>query len=145
MADQGLKTGRPGSDWNHEPARNRRGVAQEDWQTHLQRNRVARHAGRIGSGRVRRKRRTGSLSRQDGLTPGDLLQWSEIRWILEEVAGARAQAEAGDLLFGNIDSFLIWNLTGGTAGRHSRHRRNQRQPHPIDGLEHSAVGPRDCE
>jgi glycerol kinase len=37
----------------------------------------------------------------------------KIRWILEEVAGARAQAEAGDLLFGNIDSFLIWHLTGG--------------------------------
>ena len=27
--------------------------------------------------------------------------------------GARARAEAGDLLFGNIDTFLIWNLTGG--------------------------------
>src|SRR5258705_3103799 len=36
----------------------------------------------------------------------------KIRWILEEVAGARVQAEDGDLLFGNIDSFLIWHLTG---------------------------------
>ncbi len=40
----------------------------------------------------------------------------KIRWILENVAGARAQAEAGDLLFGNIDTFLIWHLTGGTRG-----------------------------
>jgi len=40
----------------------------------------------------------------------------KIRWILEEVAGARAQAEAGDLLFGNIDTFLIWHLTGGANG-----------------------------
>jgi glycerol kinase len=40
----------------------------------------------------------------------------KIRWILDEVAGARAQAEAGDLLFGNIDSFLIWHLTGGQHG-----------------------------
>ena len=40
----------------------------------------------------------------------------KIRWILEEVPGARAQAEAGDLLFGNIDTFLIWNLTGGPEG-----------------------------
>jgi len=40
----------------------------------------------------------------------------KIRWILENVAGARAQAEAGDLLFGNIDSFLIWHLTGGAEG-----------------------------
>ena len=37
----------------------------------------------------------------------------KIRWILENVAGARAQAEAGDLLFGNVDTFLIWHLTGG--------------------------------
>ncbi|MGB0044576.1 MAG: glycerol kinase GlpK [Terriglobales bacterium] len=40
----------------------------------------------------------------------------KIRWILENVAGARAQAKAGDLLFGNIDTFLIWNLTGGADG-----------------------------
>jgi len=40
----------------------------------------------------------------------------KIRWILENVVGARAQAEAGDLLFGNIDSFLIWHLTGGPHG-----------------------------
>jgi glycerol kinase len=40
----------------------------------------------------------------------------KIRWILEEVAGARRQAEGGDLLFGNIDTFLIWHLTGGTEG-----------------------------
>jgi glycerol kinase len=40
----------------------------------------------------------------------------KIRWILEEVPGARAQAEAGDLLFGNIDTFLIWHLTGGSDG-----------------------------
>ena len=38
----------------------------------------------------------------------------KIRWILDQVAGARELAESGDLLFGNIDSFLIWNLTGGT-------------------------------
>ena len=40
----------------------------------------------------------------------------KIRWILNNVEGARAAAEAGDLLFGNIDSFLIWNLTGGVKG-----------------------------
>lgn len=40
----------------------------------------------------------------------------KIRWILQEVAGARAQAEAGDLLFGNIDTFLLWHLTGGPRG-----------------------------
>ena len=40
----------------------------------------------------------------------------KIQWILDEVAGTRALAEAGDLLFGNIDTFLIWNLTGGPHG-----------------------------
>ncbi len=40
----------------------------------------------------------------------------KIRWILENVSGARALAEVGDALFGNIDSFLVWNLTGGTDG-----------------------------
>jgi glycerol kinase len=40
----------------------------------------------------------------------------KIRWILENVPNARAQAEAGDLLCGTIDSFLIWKLTGGPDG-----------------------------
>ena len=40
----------------------------------------------------------------------------KIRWILENVKGAREAAENGDLLFGNVDSFLIWNLTGGPEG-----------------------------
>jgi glycerol kinase len=40
----------------------------------------------------------------------------KIRWILKNVPGAREAAEVGDLLFGNIDSFLVWKLTGGTQG-----------------------------
>jgi len=40
----------------------------------------------------------------------------KIRWILNNVKGARELAEAGDLLFGNIDSYLVWQLTGGTGG-----------------------------
>jgi glycerol kinase len=40
----------------------------------------------------------------------------KLRWILENVAGARGLAEAGNLLFGNIDTFLIWHLTGGAHG-----------------------------
>jgi glycerol kinase len=39
-----------------------------------------------------------------------------VRWILDHVSGAQARAEAGDLLFGTIDSWLIWNLTGGPQG-----------------------------
>jgi len=40
----------------------------------------------------------------------------KVRWILDNVDGAQAKADAGDLAFGNIDSWLIWNLTGGTSG-----------------------------
>lgn len=40
----------------------------------------------------------------------------KLRWILREVKNARAQAEAGDLLCGTIDSYLIWQLTGGADG-----------------------------
>lgn len=42
----------------------------------------------------------------------------KLRWILQNVEGARAAAEAGDLVFGTIDSFLIWHLTGGVDGGH---------------------------
>ena len=40
----------------------------------------------------------------------------KIRWILDHVEGARAGAERGDLLFGNIDAYLLWKLTGGVDG-----------------------------
>ena len=40
----------------------------------------------------------------------------KIRWLLEHVPKIREQAEMGDVLFGNIDTFLLWNLTGGTDG-----------------------------
>jgi glycerol kinase len=40
----------------------------------------------------------------------------KIAWILDHVPGARARAESGELLFGNIDTYLLWNLTGGPNG-----------------------------
>ena len=40
----------------------------------------------------------------------------KIRWILEHIKGVREAAEAGDVLFGTVDSFLAWHLTGGTQG-----------------------------
>jgi glycerol kinase len=40
----------------------------------------------------------------------------KIRWILNNVPGARELAKSGDVLFGNIDSFLVWKLTGGSQG-----------------------------
>ncbi len=40
---------------------------------------------------------------------------TKIKWILDNVPGARERAERGDLLFGTVDTWLIWNLTGGGA------------------------------
>lgn len=48
-----------------------------------------------------------------GLVPDAYFSASKVAWVLENVEGAREAAEAGDLLFGTIDTWLIWNLTAG--------------------------------
>lgn len=48
-----------------------------------------------------------------GLPVATYFAGPKIRWLLENVPGARKQAEAGELLFGTIDTWLIWQLTGG--------------------------------
>src|SRR5947207_3870211 len=48
---------------------------------------------------------------QTGLPLSTYFSSLKIRWILEHVAGAREQAEAGELLFGTLDTFLVWRLT----------------------------------
>ena len=53
---------------------------------------------------------------KSGLPLATYFSAPKVRWILENVEGARDRADAGDLIFGNIDSWLIWNLTGGTDG-----------------------------
>ena len=50
-----------------------------------------------------------------GLIVDAYFSGTKIKWILDKVPGARARAENGELLFGNVDSWLIWNLTGGKA------------------------------
>jgi len=49
---------------------------------------------------------------QTGLPLATYFSALKIRWVLDQVPGARARAEAGDVLFGNIDTFLTWKLTG---------------------------------
>ena len=48
-----------------------------------------------------------------GLLPDAYFSGTKIKWILDNVPGAREKAEAGELLFGTVDSWLIWKLTGG--------------------------------
>ncbi|MBL8709255.1 MAG: glycerol kinase GlpK [Rhodospirillaceae bacterium] len=55
------------------------------------------------------------IQRKTGLLIDSYFSATKIAWILENVAGARAAAERGDLAFGTIDSFLLWRLTGGKA------------------------------
>ncbi|MGO2658654.1 glycerol kinase GlpK [Mycetocola reblochoni] len=51
-----------------------------------------------------------------GLPLATYFAGTKIAWILENVEGAREKAEAGDLLFGTTDTWVIWNLTGGVEG-----------------------------
>jgi glycerol kinase len=51
-----------------------------------------------------------------GLPIATYFSGPKIRWILDNVEGARARADAGELAFGNIDTWCIWNLTGGANG-----------------------------
>jgi glycerol kinase len=50
---------------------------------------------------------------QTGLPLATYFSALKIRWVLDNVPGVRARAEAGDVLFGNIDTFLTWKLSGG--------------------------------
>ncbi len=55
------------------------------------------------------------IQKTTGLVPDAYFSASKIAWILDNVEGARKKAEAGDLLFGTIDTWLIWNLTKGSV------------------------------
>src|SRR5258708_1014361 len=80
----------------------------------------------VAAGIVRQRRRTAvfcaelaaspdasRITALTGLVIDAYFSGSKIRWILEHTPGARAKALNGDLLFGNVDTWLIWNLTGG--------------------------------
>ncbi len=53
------------------------------------------------------------FTKKSGLVLDAYFSGPKIRWILDHVPGARAKAEAGRLVFGTVDSWLTWNLTGG--------------------------------
>jgi glycerol kinase len=73
---------------------------------------------RVGS-YVEELSETGGQNRfraKTGLPLATYFSGLKIRWILENVPGVRALAEAGEAVFGNVDTFLLWNLTGGANG-----------------------------
>lgn len=53
------------------------------------------------------------IRRKTGLVVDAYFSATKVKWILDNVEGARARAESGDLLFGTVDTWLIWKLTGG--------------------------------
>ena len=55
------------------------------------------------------------IRQRTGLVPDAYFSGTKLRWMLDKIPGARRGAEEGRLLFGTIDSWLIWNLTGGRA------------------------------
>jgi glycerol kinase len=55
------------------------------------------------------------LRERTGLTIDPLFSASKARWLLDNIAGARARAESGELCLGTIDSWVLWNLTGGAV------------------------------
>jgi glycerol kinase len=53
------------------------------------------------------------IQRKTGLVVDAYFSGSKVRWLLDNVPGAKDMAAAGELVFGTIDSWLVWNLTGG--------------------------------
>ncbi len=71
-------------------------------------DRIASALDREGKGDV--------IRQKAGIPPATYFSAGKIQWILENVPGAREDAEKGDAIFGNTDSWLVWNLTGGVNG-----------------------------
>ena len=57
-----------------------------------------------------------AIQQKTGLVLDAYFSATKLEWLLNEVPGARARAEKGDLAFGTMDSWLVWNLTGGPRG-----------------------------
>lgn len=56
-----------------------------------------------------------AITQKTGLLLDPYFSGTKLKWILDNVEGARARAESGKLLFGTVDSYLIWKLTGGNV------------------------------
>jgi glycerol kinase len=62
---------------------------------------------------LRQQGHTDLIQQKTGLVIDAYFSGSKVRWILDNVPGARAKAERGELAFGTVDSWLVWQLTGG--------------------------------
>lgn len=62
---------------------------------------------------LRQGRAAARIQQKTGLVIDAYFSGTKLEWLLDHVPGARARAEAGELAFGTVDSWLVWNLTGG--------------------------------
>lgn len=65
---------------------------------------------------LQRDERGEVIRHRAGLPPATYFSGGKLQWILENVDGARADAERGEALFGTVDTWVLWNLTGGPRG-----------------------------
>jgi glycerol kinase len=65
--------------------------------------------------RLKAEGREGQIREKTGLVLDPYFSATKLRWLLDNVRGAREKAESGQLAFGTIDSFLVWRLTGGAV------------------------------
>ncbi|WP_116051168.1 glycerol kinase GlpK [Amycolatopsis palatopharyngis] len=72
-------------------------------------DRIVTELGALGGGQERYREKT-------GLPLATYFSGPKIKWILDNVDGVRKRAEAGELLFGNMDTWVLWNMTGGPDG-----------------------------
>ncbi|SFR09920.1 glycerol kinase [Lentzea waywayandensis] len=72
-------------------------------------DKIVQELGALGGGQERYRQKV-------GLPLATYFSGPKVRWILDNVEGARERAEAGDLLFGNMDTWVLWNMTGGVDG-----------------------------
>ncbi|EOD67392.1 glycerol kinase GlpK [Amycolatopsis vancoresmycina] len=72
-------------------------------------DKIVTELGNLGGGQERYRDKV-------GLPLATYFSGPKIKWILDNVEGAREKAEAGDLIFGNMDTWVLWNMTGGADG-----------------------------
>jgi glycerol kinase len=72
-------------------------------------DKIVNELGALGGGQERYRAKT-------GLPLATYFSGPKVRWILDNVDGARAKADNGELLFGNMDTWVLWNMTGGPEG-----------------------------
>ncbi len=83
---------------------------------------------------LKRRGLADSIREKTGLVPDAYFSGTKLRWILENVPGARADAEAGRLLFGTVDAWLVWNLTGGKVHATDYSNASRTMLYDIDAL-----------